>query len=55
MFNSKISGKLVTDLKEEQLSPRDFPRDKTLHELFELQVERTPNKIAVFFNNETIQ
>ena len=30
---------------------QDFPRDKGLHELFEEQVERTPEAIAVVFGN----
>ena len=28
---------------------RDYPRDRTLHELFEMQVERTPDAVAVVF------
>ena len=30
----------------------DYPRDKCLHELFEEQVERTPDNIALVFKNE---
>jgi amino acid adenylation domain-containing protein len=30
----------------------DYPQDKCIHQLFEEQVERTPNNIAVEFNNE---
>ncbi|WP_017654192.1 non-ribosomal peptide synthetase [Fortiea contorta] len=30
----------------------DYPQDKSIHQLFETQVERTPNNIAVEFNQE---
>ena len=29
----------------------DFPREKCFHQLFEIQVEKTPDAIAVIFNN----
>ena len=32
----------------------DFPRDKTIVDLFEEQVEKTPDKIAVVFNDEKL-
>ncbi|MEN6316858.1 MAG: amino acid adenylation domain-containing protein [Clostridiaceae bacterium] len=32
----------------------DYPKDKTVHQLFEEQVERTPEKIAVVFENKQI-
>ncbi|MCE3268251.1 MAG: amino acid adenylation protein, partial [Burkholderiales bacterium] len=30
---------------------KDYPRDKTIHQLFEEQVERTPNNIAVVYKD----
>jgi amino acid adenylation domain-containing protein len=32
-------------------TPADYPRDRCVHHLFELQVERTPNAPAVVFEN----
>lgn len=32
----------------------DYPRDKCLHQLFEEQVEKTPNKTAVIFKNKVL-
>src|SRR5882762_8873397 len=32
----------------------EFPKDKCIHELFEEQVERTPDAIAVVFENEQL-
>ena len=32
----------------------DYPEDKTIHELFEEQVNRTPEKIALVFNDEQL-
>ncbi|MCL2425969.1 MAG: amino acid adenylation domain-containing protein [Oscillospiraceae bacterium] len=31
-----------------------YPREKTIHQLFEEQVERTPKNIALIFNNESM-
>ncbi|HXQ69673.1 MAG TPA: MupA/Atu3671 family FMN-dependent luciferase-like monooxygenase, partial [Pyrinomonadaceae bacterium] len=33
---------------------RDYPRDKCIHELFEAQVERTPESIAVVFGDQQL-
>ncbi|MBI3416669.1 MAG: amino acid adenylation domain-containing protein, partial [Verrucomicrobia bacterium] len=33
---------------------REFPRDKCLHELFELQVARDPGAVAIFFGDEQV-
>jgi len=33
---------------------KKFPDNKCLHQLFELQVEKTPNEIAVIFNDECL-
>ncbi|MBZ9636378.1 non-ribosomal peptide synthase/polyketide synthase [Clostridium sp. FP1] len=32
----------------------DYPRDKTIHELFEEQVEKTPHNVAVVFENKKL-
>ena len=46
---------LLTDKERDQLlvewndTERGYPRDRTLHELFEMQVERTPDAVAVAF------
>ncbi len=32
----------------------DFPRDMCIHQLFEEQVERTPNQVAVVFNDQQL-
>ena len=32
----------------------DFPRDKTIHQIFEEQAEKTPDNIALVFENETM-
>jgi len=32
----------------------DYPKDKTIHELFEVQVEKTPEKTAVVFENKKL-
>ena len=32
----------------------DYPKDKTVHELFEEQVERTPENVALVFNEERL-
>ena len=32
----------------------DFPRDKCVHELFEAQVERTPNAVALVYGKEEV-
>ncbi|WP_434291985.1 condensation domain-containing protein, partial [Clostridium botulinum] len=32
----------------------DYPRDKTIHELFEAQVEKAPNNIAVVFEDKKL-
>ena len=32
----------------------DYPQDKCIHQLFEEQVEKTPNAVAVVFENEQL-
>ncbi len=51
---------LLTETEQHQLliewnsTARDFPQDKCIHELFELQVQRTPKTIALEFGCETL-
>ena len=33
---------------------RDYPKDKTIHQLFEEQVEKTPDNIAVVFEDKRL-
>jgi amino acid adenylation domain-containing protein len=33
-------------------SPREFPKDRCIHELFEAQVEQTPNAVALVFEDQ---
>uniref|UniRef100_UPI000B2DD2A5 non-ribosomal peptide synthetase n=1 Tax=Legionella pneumophila TaxID=446 RepID=UPI000B2DD2A5 len=33
---------------------RDYPKDKTVHQLFEEQVERTPNHVAVVYEEQSL-
>ncbi|WP_025028876.1 non-ribosomal peptide synthetase, partial [Caldalkalibacillus mannanilyticus] len=50
----------VTDAEENQLievfnnTATDYPREQTLHQLFEEQVKRTPEAVAVSFGNEQL-
>ena len=43
--------KLLYDFNNNEM---EFPVDKCLHELFELQVEKTPNRIAVSYEGEEL-
>ncbi|MCW1941620.1 AMP-binding protein [Bacillus anthracis] len=51
---------LVSDTEKEQILvdfndvTADYPREKTIHQLFEEQVERTPNHIAVVFEDKKL-
>ena len=51
---------LLADAEQRQLlaewndTDTDFPRDKCVHELFETQVERTPNTVALVYNKEEV-
>src|SRR5262249_15398720 len=36
------------------LTARDYPRDKRVHELFEEQAIRTPDEVAVVFEDESL-
>jgi amino acid adenylation domain-containing protein len=51
---------LLTDLEHHQLlvewndTQTDYPQDKCIHQLFEEQVERTPEAITVVFENQQL-
>ncbi|MDY7022738.1 MAG: amino acid adenylation domain-containing protein, partial [Cyanobacteriota bacterium] len=51
---------LLTKAEQHQLlvewnnTQTDYPKDKCIHQLFEEQVERTPNQIAIIFENERL-
>jgi amino acid adenylation domain-containing protein len=51
---------LLTDAEELQLLSQwnetraDYPRDRLVHQLFEAQVKRTPDDVAVSFGNEQL-
>ena len=42
------------EVQEWNATETDFPRDKCVHELFETQVERTPNAVALVYNKEEV-
>ncbi|HWR62417.1 MAG TPA: condensation domain-containing protein, partial [Clostridia bacterium] len=54
------SIKVVSSEEEKQLlyafnnTEAPYPRDKTVHELFEEQAERTPEQIALVYGNESL-
>ncbi len=51
---------LLTQVEQQQLlvewnnTQADYPQDKCIHQLFEEQVERTPNAVAVEFENQQL-
>ncbi len=51
---------MLTQFEQQQLlvewndTQVDYPQDKCIHQLFEEQVERTPNAIAVVFENQQL-
>ncbi|MBR8837984.1 MAG: amino acid adenylation domain-containing protein [Stigonema ocellatum SAG 48.90 = DSM 106950] len=51
---------MLTDLEQRQLlvewndTQADYPQEKCIHQLFEEQVERTPNAVAVVFENQQL-
>jgi amino acid adenylation domain-containing protein len=51
---------LLTEVEQQQLlvdwnnTQADYPRDKCIHQLFEEQVERTPDAVAVVFENQQL-
>ena len=44
MFSLEEQRQLITGWND---TKRDYPRDKCIHQLFEAQVERTPDAVAV--------
>ncbi len=60
-FNISINSiDIVTDKEKKDLlytfndTKLDYPKDKTINELFEEQCKRTPNKVAIAFGNSTL-
>ena len=51
---------LLTEVEQQQLlvewndTQVDYPQDKCIHQLFEEQVERTPDAVAVVFENQQL-
>ncbi|NEQ69506.1 MAG: amino acid adenylation domain-containing protein, partial [Symploca sp. SIO2D2] len=51
---------LLTEVEKQQLlinwnkTQVDYPQDKCIHQLFEEQVEKTPNAVAVVFENQQL-
>jgi len=51
---------LLSEAEQQQIlvdwndTATDYPRDKGIHQLFEAQVERTPDNLAVVFKNESL-
>ncbi len=43
-----------TILREFNDTAAEFPKDKTIHQIFEEQAEKTPDNIALVFNDETM-
>ena len=59
--DQKISAlPLLTEEQRHQLlvewnnTQRDYPRDACLHQLFEAQVDRSPNAVALLYENEKV-
>lgn len=51
LLNKKEYQQLVYTFNQ---TDRDYPKDKTIHELFAEQVKKTPNKTAVVFANQQL-
>ncbi|WDE02122.1 non-ribosomal peptide synthetase [Thalassomonas actiniarum] len=51
MLSSEESKYLLETLNERQL---DYPQDKLIHELFEAQVEKNPDNIALSFEGQSL-
>ena len=51
---------LLTEAERHQIlvewnhTQADYPREQCIHELFEQQVERTPDAVAVVFDNQQL-
>lgn len=51
MISDKEKEELLSKFNDTQA---DYPQDKTIHELFEEQVKKTPNNIAAIFGNQEL-
>ena len=51
MLSKEEKNKILYDFNNTKM---DYPKDKTIVELFEEQVEKTPNNIAVVFENQKL-
>jgi amino acid adenylation domain-containing protein len=49
MISEEEKNKLLYDFND---TKADYPKDKTIYELFEEQVEKTPNNVALVFENK---
>lgn len=49
-----LSEQELQSLTERQTHQKHFPQDACIHELFEMQVERTPDAIAIVFENQQL-
>ena len=52
MLTQPEKHQLLIELND---TKRDYPRDKCIHELFEEQVKRTPDAVAVVFEDEQLR
>ncbi|HCQ89746.1 MAG TPA: non-ribosomal peptide synthetase, partial [Clostridium sp.] len=51
ILSEKDVNKILYEFNDTKV---DYPEDKTIHELFEVQVERTPDNIAVMFEDKKL-
>ncbi|WP_346962014.1 amino acid adenylation domain-containing protein [Clostridium sp.] len=51
MLTEKEENKLLYEFNDTKIN---YPKDKTIHELFEYQVEKTPDNIAVVFEDKKL-
>ncbi|HAU1796579.1 TPA: amino acid adenylation domain-containing protein, partial [Legionella pneumophila] len=51
MLSDRERQRLLVDFNTTE---RDYPKDKTVHQLFEEQVERTPNHVAVVYEEQSL-
>ncbi|NBD28385.1 non-ribosomal peptide synthetase, partial [Paenibacillus glycinis] len=49
-----LTGEELQQLKTFDIAGSDYPRDRTIHQLFEAQAERTPDNIAVVFEEQQL-
>jgi amino acid adenylation domain-containing protein len=51
LLSEQERHKILMDWNDTQV---DYPKDKCIHQLFEAQVEQTPDAVAVFFEDEQL-